>query len=294
MASITSMNDLTTHANYIPSLWPGMIVDFRESNLVMAGLVDRRDIDVANYGDTFYYPITSKGTAVTYAAGNRLSDNLQVDTDSVITLSIDQFKMHPFHIPWNVADQVKYDTMAINMRQAGVAIAEAIDSKVHAVALAGFTTTVNEATATGQVDNISLDDILTAFTTLNTSDVPSGDRAWVFHPSAYKELLSLEYFTKHDWVDNSPMTTGLIGSMLGSPVYQSTNVGTESDGSPAETAYGNLYLHKDSIALAMQRQPEMEQEYDIDTQGIFGNVRTGYGCVILRADHGIIIHSVND
>ena len=294
MASITSMNDLTTHANYIPSLWPGMIVDFRESNLVMAGLVDRRDIDVANYGDTFYYPITSKGTAVTYAAGNRLSDNLQVDTDSVITLSIDQFKMHPFHIPWNVADQVKYDTMAINMRQAGVAIAEAIDSYVHAVALAGFTTTVNEATATGQVDNISLDDILTAFTTLNTSDVPSGDRAWVFHPSAYKELLNLEYFTKHDWVDNSPMTTGLIGSMLGSPVYQSTNVGTESDGSPAETAYGNLYLHKDSIALAMQRQPEMEQEYDIDTQGIFGNVRTGYGCVILRADHGIIIHSVND
>ena len=294
MASITSMNDLTTHANYIPSLWPGMIVDFRESNLVMAGLVDRRDIDVANYGDTFYYPITSKGTAVTYAAGNRLSDNLQVDTDNVITLSIDQFKMHPFHIPWNVADQVKYDTMAINMRQAGVAIAEAIDSYVHAVALAGFTTTVNDASATAQVGDISLDHILTAFTTMNTSDVPSGDRAWVFHPSAYKELLSLEYFTKHDWVDNSPMTTGLIGSMLGSPVYQSTNVGTESDGSPAETAYGNLYLHKDSIALAMQRQPEMEQEYDIDTQGIFGNVRTGYGCVILRADHGIIIHSVND
>lgn len=289
------MNDLTTHANYIPEIWPGMVVEFREANLVMAGLVNRRDVDVANYGDTFYYPITSKGTAVTYAAGNRLTDNLQVDTDSVITLSINQFKMHPFHIPWNVSDQVKYDTMAINMRQAGVAIAENIDSYVHTVAIAGFTTHVNDpAGGTAQVADLALDDILTAFTTLNTSDVPTGDRAWIFHPSAYKELLSLEYFTKHDWVDNSPMTTGLIGSMLGSPVYQSTNVGTTTGGSPSETTYGNLYMHRDGIALAMQRKPEMESEYDIDTQGILGNVRTGYGAVILRADHGIVIETVND
>ena len=284
------MNDLTTAANYIPEVWPGMVVDFRESNLVMANLVNRRDTEVANYGDTFYYPITSKGTAVTYAAGNRLTDNLQVDTDNVITLSIDQFKMHPFHIPWNVSDQVKYDTMAINMRQAGVAIAEVIDSKVHEVAL-GFTKTVNDASATAQVADLTLAMILESFTELNKNDVPVGDRAWVFHPTAYSELLELEYFTKHDWVDNSPMTTGLIGMMLGSPVYQSTNVGTEADGSPAETAYANLYMHRDGIALAMQRQPEMEQEYDIDTQGILGNVRTGYGCVILRADHGVVIHS---
>lgn len=33
---LTNENDLTTHANYIPSLWPGMVVEFRESNLVMA------------------------------------------------------------------------------------------------------------------------------------------------------------------------------------------------------------------------------------------------------------------
>ena len=91
------------------------------------------------------------------------------------------------------------------------------------------------------------------------------------------------------------MTTGLIGSMLGSPVYQSPNVGTSaSTGSPAETGYGNLYIHRDVIALAMQRKPEMESEYDIDTQGILGNVKTGYGCVILRADHGAVLYSVND
>jgi len=290
---LTNENDLTTHANYIPSLWPGMVVEFRESKLVMANLVNRRDEEVVSKGDTFYYPITSKGTAVTYVAGYKLSDSLQVDTDSVITLSIDTFKMHPFHIPWNVADQVGYDTMAINMRQAGVAIAEAIDSSVHAVALAGFGTTVNDS-ASDQIADLDIADILEAYTTLNAADVPAEDRAWVFHPYAYKELLSLDYFVKHDYVDGSPMTSGLIGSMLGSPVYQSTNVGTTTGGSPAETSYANLYFHRESIALAMQRQPEMEQQYDIDSQGVFGNVRTGYGCVLLRADHGVIIQTVND
>lgn len=296
MTALSNEHDLTTHANYIPELWPGMVIEFRDKNLVMANLVNRRDMEVAKEGDTFHYPVTSAGTAVTYAAGSRLSDNLQVDTDGKVDLAIDQFKFHPFHIPWNVSDQVGYDTMGMSMRQAGEAIARAIDSKVSAVGIAGFTThaIVNDPAATGQTDDLAKLDLLTAFTNLNGVDVPAGDRAWVFHPTAYKELLNLEYFTSMDYRNGTPLESGVIGSILGSSVYQSTNVGTASDGSPAETNYQNLYFHKDSIALAMQRSPEVESAYDIETQGTFGNVRSGYGSVILRADHGQIIETVND
>lgn len=290
------MHDLTTSANYIPELWPDMAIEFRDKNLVMANLVERRDIDVANFGDTFHYPVTTAGTAVTYAAGNRLTDNLQVDTDGKVDLSIDQFKMHPFHIPWNVKDQVKMDTMGLSMRQAGEAIARAIDSKVSAVAVAGFTThaIVGDPAATGQTGDLGKAGILTSFTNLNGVDVPTSNRAWVFHPTAYKELLNVDYFTSFDYRNGRPYETGEIGSILGAPVYQSTNVETASDGSPAETNYQNLYFHKDAVALAMQRSPEVESEYDIDTQGVLGNVRAGYGSVILRADHGQIIETVND
>lgn len=297
MAALTNENDLTTHANYIPEIWPGMVIEFRDKNLVMSGLVDRRDIDVSQYGDTFYYPITSAGTAQTYTAGSRLSDSLQVDTDSLITLSVNQFKFHPFHIPWNVKDQVRYDTMALNMRQAGEAIARVIDTYVHSVIVAGATLTEqNEPAATAQVDDLALGDITGAFTVMNTADVPSADRAWVFHTTAYNELLSLSsnYFVSHDFVDGSPLVTGKIGMMLGAPVFQSTNVQTADDGSPAETTYKNLYFHKDSCALAMQRAPEVESAYDIDTQGWFGNVRAGYGSTMLRGDHACVINTVND
>lgn len=263
----------------------------------MAGLVDRRDIDASQYGDTFHYPVTSAGTAVTYAAGYRLSDNLQVDTDSTVDLSIDQFKYHPFHIPWNVKDQVKYDTMSLNMRQAGESIARAIDSKVHAVILAGATLTrQNDPAATAQTGNLALEHITGAFTAMNVADVPTSDRAWVFHPTAYNELLNLSssYFVSHDFVDNSPLVSGHIGTMLGAPVHMSTNVGTDTDGSPAETNYANLYFHKDCAALAMQRDIEVEQAYDIETQGWFGNARAGYGAVMLRGDHACVIATVND
>jgi len=293
---LTNENDLTTHASYIPEIWPGMVIEFRDKNLVMAGLVDRRDIDVSNYGDTFHYPVTSSGTAQTYVAGYRLSDSLQVDTDSTVDLSIDQFKMHPFHIPWNVKDAVRYDTMALNMRQAGEAVARAIDSYVHSVIAAGASLTEQNSAATATVDDLAIGDITGAFTVMNVADVPASDRAWVFHPTAYNELLNLSsnYFVSHDFVENSPMVTGKIGMMLGSPVYMSTNVSTGSTGSPAETGYKNLYFHKDSCALAMQRSPEVEQAYDIDTQGWFGNVRAGYGSVMLRGDHAVVINTVND
>jgi hypothetical protein len=297
MAELSNENNLTTHASYIPEIWPGMVIEFRDKNLVMADLVDRRDIDVSNYGDTFHYPITTAGTAQTYAAGYRLSDSLQVDTDNDVDLSIDQFKMHPFHIPWNVKDQVKYDTMALNMRQAGEAVARAIDTKVHEIIVNGATLDEqNEPAATAQVDDLEVGDITGAFTVMNVADVPASDRAWVFHPTAYNELLNLSsnYFISHDFVTGSPMETGKIGMMLGSPVYMSTNVETDSDGSPAETSYKNLYFHKDCAALAMQRQPEVEQAYDIDTQGWFGNVRAGYGSVMLRGDHAVLINTVND
>lgn len=295
MAVLSNEHDLTTHASYIPEIWPEMAIEFRDKNLVMANLVLRRDVDVANYGDTVHYPVTSAGTAVDYVAGTKLSDNLQVDTDSTVDLSINKFKIHPFHISWNVSDQVKMDTFALAMRQAGEAVARAVDSAVH-TECANLTTHTQNDPSTDQVDDLAIGDIVGAFTDLNGSDVPATDRAWVFHPTAYGELLQLtgNYFTSYDFTGGRPMDNGKIGMMLGAPVYQSTNIGTASEGSPAETAYQNLYIHKDAVALAMQRNIEVESSYDMEFQGTLGNARCGFGVKTLRADHGVRIFTVND
>ncbi len=295
MAALTNEHDLTTHANYIPEIWGKMVVDFRDKNLVMANLVTRRDADLATGGDKVYFPVTSAGTAQTYTAGSKLQDSLQVDTDSLITVTVDQFKFHPFHIPWNVSDQVAYDTFALGMRQAGEAVARAVDSYLHTTAQS-FTSTSQNDPSTDQVDDLELGDLTGAYTELNAADVPSTDRAWVFHPRAYKELLDISgnYFTSFDFRQGRPLETGMIGQILGSPVYLSTNCGTKSEGSPAETATVNLYMHRDAIACVMQRDVEVESGYDIDLQGTLGNARAGYGASILRGDHGVMIFTVAD
>lgn len=294
--ALTNEHDLTTSASYVPEIWPGMVVEFRDKNLVMANLVDRRDMDVAAGGDIFHYPITAAGTAVDYTAGTTLEESLQVDTDSVVDLTVDKFKIHPFAIPWNVSDQVKYDTFALSMRQAGEAVARSVDSAVHTEALNLTATAQNDPAATDQTADLTISNITGAYTVLNVNDVPATDRAWIFHPSAYNELLNMtgNYFTSFDFRQGRPLETGMIGQILGAPVYLSTNVGTKSEGSPAETAYVNLYLHRDAVALAMQRNVEVESEYDMNLQSTLGNVRAGFGVKTIRADHGCHVYTVSD
>jgi hypothetical protein len=167
---------------------------------------------------------------------------------------------------------------------------------LHTEALSEFTGTAQNSPSDAQVDDLTVDDIVGAQVALDNSDVPASDRYWVFHPSAHGELLTMtgNYFISIDFQGEKPMATGQIGTMLGSPVYKSTNVGTTTAGSPAETAYANLYFHKDALGLAMQVAPEIEMEYDLDSQGHLGNVRTAYGVGILRADHGLIVYTVAD
>jgi HK97 family phage major capsid protein len=296
MASITGLHTPTTNAVEIPELWPGLVLEFQKANLVMANLVERRDMDVANGGDIIHFPVTAAESVVAYTNGKRLTDNLSANTDTEVTLTIDKFYFSGFHIPYHLAAQSKYDIKAERLRAAGYAIAKQIDTDVAALADSLTTTDINAPGATAQTDDLVVDDIVDAYTTLNNNDVPATDRQWVFHPSAYGELLKMtgNYFVSYDFRNGKPLENGLIGQILGSPVYQSTNVDTASAGSPAETAYNNLYFHKQAFALAMQVRPDIDMGYDIDTMGELVNVKTAYGVAMLRGDFGVCIKTVAD
>jgi len=294
MAAITGMHTPTTNAVEIPEVWSDLVLKFFRANLVMANLVERRDVDVAAAGDKIHIPVTAAASAVQYTDGKRLTDNLAANTDTEVYIDIDQFYFSPVHVQWNVKAQSKYDILAERMSAAGYAIAKNIDTAVAALADSLTTTDINDAASTDQVDDLVVADIISAYVTLNNNDVPSTDRSWVFHPSAYGELLSMtgNYFISYDFRQGKPLENGMIGQILGSPVYQSTNVDTVSDGSPAQTAYNNLYFHKQAFGLAMQVAPSVEVAWDTDTMGWLGNVRTAYGVKVLRGAAGVCIRSV--
>lgn len=289
MASITGLHTTTTNAVEIPEVWSELVLEFQKANLVMANVVERRDMDVANYGDIIHFPVTAAASATLYTNGMRATDNLSANTDTEVTLTIDKPYFSPLHIPFNLSAQSKYAIKAERLRAAGYAIAKQIDTDIASLASSLTSTDVNEAG-----DALTLEDITTAYTTLNGADVPMTDRVWVFHTSAYGQLLNMSgnYFISYDFRGNKPLENGLIGQILGSNVYQTTNTDTESSGSPASTKYNNLYMHKQAFALAMQVKPQVDMAYDIDTMGDLGTVKTLYGVAMLRGDFGVCIKTV--
>jgi N4-gp56 family major capsid protein len=289
MASITGLHTTTTNAVEIPEIWSDLMLEFQRANLVMANVVERRDMDVANFGDKIHFPVTAEAPVVLYTNGMRATDNLNANTDTEVTLTLDKPYFSPFHITYNLSAQSKYDLQAERLRAAGYAIAKQIDTDILNLSSSLTSTDVNAAG-----DALALADIIEAYSTLNGANVPMTDRVWVFHTSAYAQLLNMtgNYFISYDFRGNKPLENGLIGQILGSNVYQTTNIDTESSGSPATTKYNNLYIHKQAFALAMQVKPSVDQVYDVDTLGDLYTVKTLYGVAMLRGDFGVCIKTV--
>src|SRR6185369_16828562 len=296
MASVTGMNTPTTNANEIPEIWSDLVIKFRNKNLVMRQLVTDRSSDLANGGDIAHFPVTASMTAIAYTDGKRLTDNVSANTTGVVDLTVDQFYFTPVMVQWTTNALSMYNIKADRMAAAGESIARKIDSTIGALQSDLTATDINTPAGTDQTGDLVVAHIISAFTTLNAVDVPSTDRAWVFPPSAYGELLGMSgsYFISSDFRSGIPLETGRIGTILGSPVYQSTNVATLSSGSPAETAYANMYFHKDAFGIAMVETPTISMSFDEDTMSDLGSVRAAWGVKTLRADHGVVIRTVND
>lgn len=283
MASITGLNTSTTNAVEIAKIWSPLVVEFLQANLVLAKLVTDRSMDVATKGDTLYFPKTATRTTTAYTEGMRLTDALSANTDTNVTLTIDQARIIPALIPWTLEAKSKYDQKALRLRESTYGIAKFIDSYIAALA-SGFTYQISTS-------SVTIANLLQAYEYLNMANVPQDERAWVFSPTVLSDLIALPsgFFIQTLSSDEKSLMTGKVGTILGSPVYLSTNVTATTSGSPATTKYTNMYFHKSSIALAMLKRPEIESEYFIDAQGEIINVRTLFGAVILDAIRGVAI-----
>lgn len=280
MSALTSSNTRVTNAVQIPEVWSSLVLEFQKEKLVLANLVERRDVDVASFGDKIHFPVTTAMTSGTYSDGDRASEELQANTDNEVTIDINQTPWINFVITWTLGSQSKYDIKAERLRAAVHAINKTIDSAIAALITSSTKSIINSGGGA-----VVLADIVDAYTALNSSNVPAEDRAFVFHPSVLGDLLKLgASFTSIDFVGSKPTVTGQIGTLYGSPVYFSTNVATTTAGSPAATVYRNLYLHKQAIGLAMQKNVTTEMGYDQDVQGDLCTVKTLYGLGVLRRD----------
>jgi hypothetical protein len=273
-----------TNANEIQKVWSKFVVEFLKAKLVLAKLVTDRSSDALVKTDTLYFPKTSTRTTTTYTEGTLLTDILTANTDTNVTLTIDQAPIIASVIPWTLEAKSMYDQKALRLREATYAVAKTIDSYIAALA-ASFTYNITTS-------SVTVANLLKAYEYLNLKNVPQEERAWVFSPVVMSDLIALTsgFFIQTLSSDEKSLMTGKVGTILGSPVYITTNLAKSTSGSPATTVYGNMYFHKTAIGFASLVTPKIEiTDNDQLVQGTMISVKSLFGACILDADRGVQI-----
>jgi len=257
MANVTA----TTAAKFIPEVWKAAILDYAERAFRIRNQVTNVSDLVS--GDTVHVPRVSEETAAAKSAGSVVT--YSANTDGEASISIDQHAYEAKRIDDIVRVQSSYDLFSLYAKSMGYGLAKKVENYL-AVDI------IQSATA----NDVTLSADNTFTTALVRSgmqklldigvDYTDGDTHFYASPAGYMSLMSLGEFS--DFQERGPEAgggagpnvTGQLGSIYGMPVYTSTDW-DDDGGTGDETA---SIFTKDSVLLAMQMEPRVQSEYDID------------------------------
>lgn len=276
----------TTGAAFRPDIWSKEITRAFESNLVLADKVSRFDQDVASKGKAVYIPNLSNLAAVDKVANSAVT--LQAPTETSVTLTIDQHKHVAFLVEDILSAQSQYNLLSEYTSKAGYALKKAVDTSIANLAT-GFSTSAGTYNTT-----ITTTAVLTAVQTLDDADVPQTDRVWVLKPHAVNDLRTISDYTRYDGTGyagsqakggigdgKGVRPNGLVGELYNAPVYMTTQVYQTGSN------ISNMYMHKEAIALAMQKNVRVQSQNRIDYLGELVVADVLYGVVERRDAAGV-------
>jgi len=237
----------TNLANWIPTVWSKEVLADVENSLVTGALFDRSYEDlVRSGGDTIVVPHLAEISAniVNTAVDVTLYDAIQ----NVTNIALD-FK---YDIAIEVSDIEQLQTNPKYFSKVTSKLAYGIGKQIDVNCNVKFRDFNNQV---GTVNTALTEDVLIdAYEKLNEANAPYSDRAWVFDPASITDLMKLDYFVRMDYVSGSVSEQGFVGrSIMGSPVYISTNLDTYAGGPHAAG-----YFQRETVALVMQMQPKFE------------------------------------
>ena len=268
----------TSQAVYIPEIWSKSVQEFTRSKLVLADLVQRFDSDVQGKGDVIHIPFNTELVANNKVQG--VSVSYQNPTDTEVTLTVNKHKESSFTIEDILKAQSHIDLMELYTRDAGYAVAKAVDTDLAALAT-GFSQnfgTYNTA--------ITTDVLLDAIEALDAADVPMEDRHFVFRSDVNRDLLDISTYTSSDFVSGRPVESGkLSGTLYGVSTHMSENILKSGNNT------SNMLFHRDALGLAMQMEPRVQSEYDIDLLANKVVVDVLYGVSEVRDNFGIEVRT---
>jgi N4-gp56 family major capsid protein len=322
---------------FIPEIWSQEVKRQLDNNLIMREQMRINPVQFARKGDTVHIPEVYR-----LAVNDKVYNTpvtLQNQTSGEFTMTVDKYKEVSFmiedvaelFIPGNSRIRSEYT------REAGYALARDIDNF-----LLGLRATIqnegtqhiystNNGAAGGTFEAIDEAAILAALQLLDEANVPREGRCLVVSPGQHTDLLTIDRFSSADYVNNKPVTNGVIGSIYGVPVKTSTQIGINSltgytngksgvaqptpgvTGSPyiptqssftslpyngdgTHTAAGGIVTamlcHPDWAYATVVQEPKVESSREVLYQADAIVTTQLYGAKVFRPDHAVLIHSL--
>ncbi len=269
----------TTAATWIPEVWSKELVIARESMLVMANLIWRFDVDVASFGDIVHVPSVTNLTAGAISTSTGQLD-AQAPTETETLITINQWYGVRMKVLDIVLAQSKYEFRKLYTEKMAYALGVQLEDAL----LTQATSISNNAGtyATALTDS----SIRRAFQYLDDARVPFTDRHFIMKPATKNTLMGIDKLIRYDATGTpSPVKNGEVPSQI---YGASAHVSPEVYITASNTS--NLLFHKDAFALAMQKEPKIEQFARVGFLDDFGGSQL-YGYQIMRNDHAVEVRS---
>lgn len=278
IADTTTAN--TEAANFVPELWSNEVIAPYKVNRILADLVTIWNF-VGQKGDTVNIPTFVRGAANAKAQESVVTPNVTNSTLTSVVINT--------HIEYTVLIERFAEVQAMaSMRKAfvddaGYAIARKKDWDLHllgrsapsttpapggnvvgtdygnAVIGSDGTTAWNPAASANAGNAASLLDagIRRMIRNLDDLNVPLSERAFVIPPVEKQALMGIARFTEQAFTGDaysgsSPIRSGLVGQLYGTPVYVTSNCPFVLDGASSNDQRAGLLLHKAAFVMVEQ------------------------------------------
>jgi hypothetical protein len=219
--------------SFIPEVWSQEVKRELDNNLIFKELVKHHSFGSGEKkGDTLHIPTVYRFAVNDKGANSPVT--LQTQTTGEFTMTIDKFKESSFLIE-DVAELfAKASVRREFTRETGYAISRDLDNYLLALRadIQGIGTNViystNNGTAGGTFEAFDEAAFLAACQLLDEANVPREGRYLVVSPGQYTDLLTIDRFSSADYVNEKPVSNGIIGSLYGVPVKMTTQIGVNS------------------------------------------------------------------
>ena len=267
---VASQASDTELAVFIPEIWADAVRASFKKSLVMGNLAVDYSALLANGGDTVNVPsVADVADAATKA--QHVPVNYTQATEDQLQIAATTHQYASAMVEDMGVVQSSSDLLTMYADSIGYKMALGVEVAIEA-ALAGTTECINIAgnTVAKTIDALTLAHMSKV---VMENNCPLNECALILNPTLYASLFRIDDFIHVSKTAAVDVPNGLVGQVMGMPVYLSNNISSTNHNDAVDSddgaltngnVLGGFLLHKSALGIAYRKMPVVNSEYDID------------------------------